>query len=146
MPKASLRPCAQPGCPALVERGRCAAHTRRRQLDERRGSARERGYDSRWERARTVYLQEHPLCVHCEAARRVTPASLIDHVTPHRGDRFLFWLGTNWQGLCSACHATKGARESGLAPCAHGLTAQVETLGAVCALCGAKAQAGKRCA
>ena len=142
MPRAILRPCAQAGCSELVERGRCAVHDRRRQLDEHRGSAHSRGYDKRWERARIVYLAEHPTCAHCARHGRVTASAIVDHVIPHRGDRWLFWLQDNWQALCEACHRLKGILESGLQPCTHEIE-PVRMVGATggecasCALCGA---------
>lgn len=71
---------------------------------ERRGSARERGYDTRWDKARGAYLVAHPLCVCCEANGAVVAATLVDHVKPHKGDRSLFWDQANWQGLCDWCH------------------------------------------
>ena len=115
-----------------------------REQDRARGSSTKRGYDARWQKARAAHLAAHPLCVHCQAQGRVSAAILVDHVVPHHGDRFLFWLLSNWQSLCAACHATKGVREAGLAPCTHALEVDVETLGAVCALCGARQAA--RCA
>src|SRR5262245_2256881 len=36
-------------------------------------------------------------------AGRVTPASVADHVTPHRGDYTAFRLGA-LRSLCAACH------------------------------------------
>lgn len=73
----------------------------------------ERGYGSRWQRARERFLVRHPLCRHCEAAGIVTPAVEVDHVNPHKGDQALFWSPENWQPLCSSCHAQKTAREQG---------------------------------
>ncbi|WP_407496877.1 HNH endonuclease [Pseudooceanicola sp. MF1-13] len=35
----------------------------------------------------------------------------MDHITPHKGDRKLFWDRSNWQALCHACHSRKTARE-----------------------------------
>lgn len=78
-----------------------------------------------------MYLKHNPLCAHCEHEQRITPATLVDHIVPHRGDRLLFWDAENWQPLCTACHAVKGAREAGLTPCRHTIQA-----GAACAQCG----------
>lgn len=132
MPTAPLRPCAHPGCSAVVERGRCVKHDRRRLLDERRNSARSRGYDQRWQQARVMYLAHNPLCVHCEHSGLVSSATVVDHVVPHRGDRFAFWDVSNWQALCGPCHAVKTARESGLSACPHTLRAA----SGACSLCG----------
>jgi 5-methylcytosine-specific restriction protein A len=45
----------------------------------------------------------------CHEERRVTVATLVDHVVPHRGDPALFWDVENWQSLCATCHARKTA-------------------------------------
>lgn len=72
-------------------------------------SAARRGYDRRWRRARRLHLAEHPLCVECQRAGRVTAAEHVDHVVPHRGDATRFWDPGNWQSLCAACHRRKTA-------------------------------------
>lgn len=57
MPDAPLHPCKHPGCSALTAERWCAQHqpraaaakiAQRVAVDARRGTARERGYDSRW--------------------------------------------------------------------------------------------------
>jgi 5-methylcytosine-specific restriction protein A len=79
-----------------------------------RPSARERGYTSRWDRARKAFLQRHPLCRMCEEAGLVTAARVVDHIVPHKGDAALFWDPGNWQPLCTACHSrTKQRAERG---------------------------------
>jgi 5-methylcytosine-specific restriction enzyme A len=72
-----------------------------------RGSAEERGYDARWRKARKAFLQEHPLCVECLKAGKLTPATVVDHIIPHRGNQELFWNADNWQPLCKECHGKK---------------------------------------
>jgi 5-methylcytosine-specific restriction protein A len=47
----------------------------------------------------------------CKAAGRLEPATVVDHVVPHRGDERLFWDKGNWQGLCKRCHDAKTACE-----------------------------------
>lgn len=69
-----------------------------------RGTSSERGYDSRWTKARAGYLAQHPLCVCCLANGRTSAAQVVDHITPHKGDRVLFWDRDNWQALCWPCH------------------------------------------
>src|SRR5690606_35258772 len=67
--------CRFPGCGALVEQpGYCVRHAKviAQRTDERRGTAHERGYSKKWQKARETYLQHHPLCVMCEEAGRVT--------------------------------------------------------------------------
>lgn len=101
-------------------------------MPERRGSAAERGYGARWRKARLHHLKKHPLCVLCKKAGRVTPATVVDHIEPHRlgdalasGDpvaiakaRLLFWDSSRWQSTCETCHnAVKATEErSGYQP------------------------------
>ncbi len=148
-PEAALRPCSQPGCPALVRHGMrtCASHgamptasARRIALDRMRGSARSRGYTKAWERARLAYLQKHPLCAHCEARGFVTAGQVVDHVVPHRGNAHLFWLEANWQTLCHPCDRAKKPRENGLAPCPHDLPAKRIDGELRCCGCGERRQ------
>ena len=63
--------------------------------DRLRGSAAERGYDAKWRRARKRFLQRHPLCANCLSQGVLTPATVVDHIVPHRGDRALFWDENN---------------------------------------------------
>ena len=38
-------------------------------------------------------------------------ATVVDHITPHRGDKKLFWDEDNWQPLCKRCHDKKTMTE-----------------------------------
>jgi 5-methylcytosine-specific restriction enzyme A len=67
-------------------------------------SAAARGYNSRWRKARATYLAHHPLCVMCKAQGRITAATVVDHIKPHKGDSKLFWDTANWQALCKPHH------------------------------------------
>ncbi|MFG1452780.1 HNH endonuclease signature motif containing protein [Xanthobacter sp. V2C-8] len=91
--------------------GQRTKRERDQQVDQRRGSARKRGYDSRWDKARKSYLSSHPLCVMCEREGRVTAATVVDHIKPHRGDQVLFWDAGNWQPLCKPHHDGAKQRE-----------------------------------
>ena len=33
----------------------------------------------------------------------MNPATVLDHIEPHKGDMTRFWDSTNWQGLCEWC-------------------------------------------
>ena len=72
-----------------------------------RGGADARGYNARWWRARIDFLQKHPLCAECQREGKLTPATVVDHIIPHRGDQRLFWDEKNWQPLCKDCHDKK---------------------------------------
>jgi 5-methylcytosine-specific restriction enzyme A len=71
----------------------------------------QRGYNYKWQQAREGYLAKHPLCAYCEREGRVTAATVVDHIEPHRGDMTLFWDSSNWQSLCKTCHDSVKKRE-----------------------------------
>lgn len=80
-------------------------HVAARRPDNRL-SARQRGYDSRWERIRAAHLREEPYCRICGDV-----GSNVDHIIPRaRG-------GTNdpqnLQTLCASCHSAKTAEHDG---------------------------------
>jgi len=70
----------------------------------RRGSAQQRGYDARWAKASRAFLAAHPLCRGCAALGRIEPATLTDHVIPHRGNTVRFWDEVGWQPSCAWHH------------------------------------------
>lgn len=106
----ALRYCAYPGCPRLVERGRCDKHATGQQqaADRARGSASERGYGAAWRKLRLAFLAQYPLCRACQSKGMVTPAVLVDHIVPKP-------KGTddwdNLQSLCVSCHRVKSITE-----------------------------------
>lgn len=99
----SLRAC---GC--VVSSGQRCQHMlaadreRKARHDQQRPSARQRGYDTKWEKEAKAYLAAHPYCRMCGAHSRV-----VDHKTPHKGDKRLFWSRPNWQALCTPCHSSR---------------------------------------
>ena len=103
------KPCKHPGCPLLTDHSYCEFHAKLHA--EERAGASERGYDSRLRKARKQFLNAHPLCKHCEKKGKVTPATVVDHISPHRGDQRLFWDESNWQPLCKKCHDRKTRTE-----------------------------------
>ena len=116
MPIRPQTPCNKHGCPALSDRRYCKAHKDEdkkrgkeyhRRTDKNRQSARKRGYDSKWDKARLVWLRKHPLCVYCEKDGRVTAARIVDHIEPHKMDMVKFWDNSNWQSLCKTHHDIK---------------------------------------
>lgn len=75
----------------------------------------ERGYNWKWRKARERFLSERPLCVMCQSENRIEPATVVDHITPHRGDEALFWDESNWQSLCKRHHdSDKRRQENGV--------------------------------
>jgi 5-methylcytosine-specific restriction enzyme A len=80
-------------------------------------TAAQRGYGSRWQRAREQFLDqpENALCRYCQREGKVEAATVVDHILPHQGDMELFWRRSNWQPLCKNCHDTTKAVEEGRA-------------------------------
>jgi hypothetical protein len=72
--------------------------------DKRRPSAAGRGYTAAWRKARAAFLVQHPWCELCAKAGNRTPATVVDHRTPHRGDMRLFWDRSLWSALCGFHH------------------------------------------
>jgi 5-methylcytosine-specific restriction protein A len=62
-------------------------------------------YDGAWDRASKAWRGEHPLCRYCLLDDIVTPATLVDHFWPHRGDPDLFWNRLYWVESCDPCHS-----------------------------------------
>lgn len=83
---------------------RQARSEQNREADQRRGSARARGYDSKWDKAAKGHLNHDPLCRYCDLAGEVVAATLVDHLYPHKGDRWLFWVKELWVSSCDDCH------------------------------------------
>ena len=107
MPRTPKRPCRYPGCPNLCEKGVYCLQHMEFSSDRMRGGADARGYNAEWRRARKAFLQKHPLCAECGKEGKLTPATVVDHIIPHRGDKRLFWDEHNWQPLCKSCHDQK---------------------------------------
>ena len=42
---------------------------------------------------------------------KITEATVVDHIIPHRGDMKLFWDKSNWQPLCEHHHNVKTMTE-----------------------------------
>ena len=108
MPYKPRRPCRYPGCPELAVQGQVFCQNHMEWSGDRlRGGAAARGYDSRWQKARDLFLKQHPLCAFCQAEGKIVPATVVDHIIPHRGDQTLFWDQSNWEALCKDCHDKK---------------------------------------
>jgi 5-methylcytosine-specific restriction enzyme A len=45
----------------------------------------------------------HPVCALCESRNIITPATVVDHLVPHKGDKHAFMYGPV-QSLCVECH------------------------------------------
>lgn len=114
MPQRPRTPCKNRPCPNLAPYGSkyCDEHKHLQVLEAK--STKEKGYTSKWNKERLRFLKVHPLCVRCQADGKLTKATVVDHITPHRGDQELFWNQSNWQALCKSCHDRKTKTEDRL--------------------------------
>jgi 5-methylcytosine-specific restriction enzyme A len=97
-------PCNVPGCGNLTQRRRCEECER--EADARRGTAAQRGYNSRGHaRFRRLVLRRDRICVLCHAA----PARQADHYPVDRRTLVLRGEDPNdprhGRGLCTSCHS-----------------------------------------
>ena len=58
----------------------------------------------RWKLMRARQLERFPFCKMCKSQGKTRPATVCDHVVPHRGSPSLFWRG-KLQSLCASCHS-----------------------------------------
>lgn len=124
--------CAYPGCHMPAPRGEryCDRHKEvgvkrdaamaekaKKYRDARRrskkGSTAQRGYGGRWQALRKRFISQHPYCEQCMKEGRLTPATDVDHIKPHRGCARLLFDENNLQALCHECHSRKTAMEDG---------------------------------
>lgn len=89
---------------------------------DHRPSARRRGYDTKWEKARKVFLDqpENQFCERCKAGGLLNAGNLrmdgtaqtnprrmhlvVNHRIPQKGDQRLFWDQSNWEVACPDHH------------------------------------------
>lgn len=104
--------CNYPRCDNRTPEAYCKEHRKEKDAayDARRDTSNQRGYGSRWQKARAAYLRRHPLCAECKRQGLTVAATVVDHIIPHRGNKVRFWNSDNWQSLCASCHNKKTAR------------------------------------
>ena len=76
-----------------------------------------------WRRLRRVFIQNNPLCKHCQQQGIITPALDIDHIQPinpenpyntENGKYGNPLDESNLQALCKKCHHIKTAKTRGI--------------------------------
>lgn len=113
----ALKTCRHAGCRKLTRSGWCDDHRPTYQRGE--SSEWHRLYNLPiWRELRGNQLISEPWCqnptcygLHQGNGSRPARASVVDHVTPHRGDMGLFADPNNLQSLCKPCHDRKTAKE-----------------------------------
>jgi 5-methylcytosine-specific restriction enzyme A len=63
----------------------------------------------RWRNRAAMQMKIEPLCVMCLKRGVVEPATVADHIEPHRGDPNKFWFG-KLQSLCYTDHSSTKAK------------------------------------
>ena len=103
------KPCAWKGCKNLTSNSRyCEQHKPKENKKRNISKEYNKWYScTKWKNARKNYLSENPLCVECLRDGTLTPATIVDHIEPHKGNNELFWNRNNWQPLCKKCHDWK---------------------------------------
>lgn len=104
--------CERPGCKEWAVNGPyCEKHLAKRT----RSSSKYRSWYSLkvWELLRQNQLSKSPLCAECLRNDELTPATVVDHINPHRGNWESFVDQNNLQSLCKHHHDSKTAREDG---------------------------------
>ena len=106
MPLKAKKPCAYPGCPALVRDGRyCDKHKTiagREYNKAYRSPDHNKIYGRRWRTIRDLYKSKHPLCEKCLEQGIYKPVDEVHHIVPpedggtHNDD--------NLMSLCRSCH------------------------------------------
>jgi 5-methylcytosine-specific restriction enzyme A len=79
MPHAALRRCSTPACPGTPRPGHATCTACAAARDRTRGTFRQRGYSSTWDRRSASFLARHPRCVDCG-----DPAVVSDHAPRSR--------------------------------------------------------------
>ena len=118
----ALRPktiCNWAGCGKTIDQGRyCDKHQAVYEANENRRKAirnvdHSKMYTWNWRKYSHNYIKAHPLCRICLEDGKIIPATEVDHITPHKGDKNLFWQEDNHQPLCKPCHSRKTVLEDG---------------------------------
>jgi 5-methylcytosine-specific restriction protein A len=109
--------------PVHKPRGQRDLKDLRRETDRKRPSASKRLYDTAWQKLRKRKLVADPLCQcdDCEAgAKRVTAATVVDHIVPiaERPDLRLDW--DNLRSMSKTCHDRHTARTRGFGRAGRG--------------------------
>jgi 5-methylcytosine-specific restriction endonuclease McrA len=66
-----------------------------------------------WKKIRQHHLTLHPLCAwHLKKTPpQMVRATVVHHLTPHKGDLVLFYDPNNLESLCAPCHDSKAQQD-----------------------------------
>jgi 5-methylcytosine-specific restriction enzyme A len=117
--KKPLKPCNYIGCSKLTRKKYCEQHEYKTVYDTRfydqyvRDKESTKFYKSKpWKKTREqVLIRDHGLCQSCLKNKRITMASIVDHIIPLK----IAWEKrldmNNLQSLCQSCHNQKTAED-----------------------------------
>lgn len=77
-----------------------------RKPGQRQGEQDKRYWSRTWKKARNAFIRENPTCATCGQL-----AAVVDHIEPARLGTHDFYDTSNWQALCTHCHAVKSGKE-----------------------------------
>lgn len=108
----ALRPwreCADYRCTVLTRNKYCPIHEAehnndrsktQKEYDRKRGRRQARGYDSRYEKSRDIFLRNNPLCDDCLSRGIISPSEVYHHIDGNAHNR----SPDNAKALCRDCH------------------------------------------
>jgi 5-methylcytosine-specific restriction enzyme A len=114
MPWAPPHPCSRAGCGRLTTDRYCdgckASVERQRLVDT---PWRKWYHKPEWKRKTKRFLAERSFCecAECKAKGWKLRATIVHHLTPHRGNSDLFWDESNWSPRTKAHHDRATAHE-----------------------------------
>lgn len=115
MPSRLRKRCGFQGCPNLTLERYCPEHQRQARAisDRKRGTTKERGYDSDWERVAQQRRElDAYLCQACLLEERLTASKLVDHIYPiHIRPDWRLEIA-NTQVLCRDHHSHKTSQDN----------------------------------
>ena len=66
---------------------------------------------TRWRKLRAFWINQQPLCVHCELDDIIKAADVVDHIKPVKQNGKMYDMN-NLQSLCHSCHNRKTYEEN----------------------------------
>jgi 5-methylcytosine-specific restriction protein A len=114
MPNKASKLCLWPRCGRLTSGAYCEEHTREKRKQQEANTDRSSKplYNSaRWKAMRLAQLSREPLCAECLKVGRLTAATIVDHIVPHKCNANLFFDSSNHQSLCKHHHDIKTLSE-----------------------------------
>tara|TARA_R100000951_G_C2638532_1_gene180103 strand:+ start:1154 stop:1519 length:366 start_codon:yes stop_codon:yes gene_type:complete len=107
MPQSPPRACKRCGVAG------CTKHKPNKVWHSSTKETRKQYGSAQWKRTRSAVLaRDGHLCQVCIAQGILSPAKIVDHITPQHKQQFSFYDMNNLQAICKPCHDTKTAEEA----------------------------------